>query len=189
MKHKFIEDIDQSWTLFLDRDGVINSRIFGGYVTCESEFEFIPGVLESINFFSKIFNKIIIITNQQGVGKSIMTESELDSVHLFMKNKISNNGGKIDAIYYCTDLASMPDNCRKPSPNMAFKAVDYFPEINLHKSIMIGDSLSDIEFGENAGMKTVFVTSSEKNEIAINKANIVCENMKDFKKLLEKYNK
>lgn len=189
MNIKLLNEIDHSWTLFLDRDGVINKRIFGGYVTCESEFEFLPGVLESISYFSKIFSRIIIITNQQGVGKGIMTETELISLHNFMKNEIINSAGKIDDIYYCTDLANKPDSCRKPSEKMALHARDSYPDINLTKSIMVGDSLSDIEFGINAGMKTVFVTSSEKNETAIKKADIVVESLNNFKELLEKYTK
>ncbi|NQU34849.1 MAG: HAD family hydrolase [Bacteroidetes bacterium] len=181
----FLKYIDNSWTLFLDRDGVINKRIFGGYVTSPDYFEFLPGVLESINFFSKIFNRIIVITNQQGVGKGIMTEIELNVVHDYMISEISTFGGRVDSIYYCTDLAHSVDNCRKPSIKMAQIALENFPEIDLNKSIMIGDSLSDIEFGKNAGMKTVFVSNIPSLEKDSTSADIKVECLLDFKTLIE----
>ena len=165
MTNSFLKKIDNTWTLFLDRDGVINKRIFGGYISSPQEFEFLPGVLDSLIFFSSVFGRIIIITNQQGIGKGIMTEGELKVVHDYMIKEIRLAGGKIDGIYYCPDLAEKNDNCRKPSTKMAHKAASDFPEINLTKSIMVGDSQSDIEFGNNAGMKTIFVMS-DSNEIA-----------------------
>jgi len=185
MTDNFLQDIDSSWTLFLDRDGVINKRVFGGYITSEEEFEFLPGVLDSIKFFTNYFNRIIIITNQQGVGKGIMTESDLEKLHDFMLAQIVLEGGCIDSIYYCTELVSTRDSCRKPSDKMAMKAVADFPDIILEKSIMIGDSLSDIEFGINAGMKTVFITSSGNDYKAEKLANINSESLKDFKQILE----
>lgn len=189
MTENFLLNIDKSWTLFLDRDGVINKRIVGGYVSCVDEFEFLPGVLESIKYFSEKLRRIIVITNQQGVGKAIMTESELTIVHNHMKNKVVENGGKIDAIYYCTDLATSLNTCRKPSIKMAQKCVNDFPDIDLNKSIMIGDSLSDIEFGKNAGMKTVFVNSHDEDSKAIRLADLKAASFVDFKHKLEKLTK
>ena len=183
----FLKYINNTWTLFLDRDGVINKRIYGGYVTSPDYFGFLPGVLESINFFSKIFNRIIVITNQQGVGKGIMTELELNVVHDYMTSEISTFGGRVDAIYYCADLAQSEDNCRKPSIKMAQKALKYFPEIDLNKSIMIGDSESDIEFGINAGMKTVLVSNDTSQENLSTKADLVVESLSGFEKLIKKY--
>ncbi len=186
MRIEDLNKIDDSWTLFLDRDGVINKRIFGGYVTSIEEFEFLPGVLESIKYFSQIFGKIIIITNQQGVGKGIMTESELDIVHNFLQKTVAKSEGSIDGILYCTDLADSVDNCRKPSREMANKAKQTFPEIDFSKSIMVGDSLSDIQFGVNAGMNTVFVTSSEMNKEAMDLAHIRVGSLLEFKSLFDK---
>jgi len=166
MTPNFLKNIDNTWTLFLDRDGVINKRIFGGYVTNPSEFEFLPGVLESLKYFSSVFYKIIIVTNQQGVSKGIMTEPQLIDLHSYMTAEITNNGGRADAIYYCTQLATTTGNCRKPSFFMAQEAVTDFPKIVFSKSIMVGDSQSDIEFGINAGMKTIFVTNNENDKLA-----------------------
>lgn len=149
--------IDKSWTLFLDRDGVINVRLIDDYVKNTGEFEFIPGVLDAFKIFAEKFGKIIIVTNQQGVGKGLMTMSDVSDVHSFMTKDIEAQKGRVDAIYVCPQLKSDPDNFRKPSPKMAFMAQHDFPEIDFEKSIMIGDSNSDIEFGRNAGMYTILV--------------------------------
>lgn len=153
--------IDNDWTLFLDRDGVINVRIIDGYVTKIEEFEFLPGVIEAFKIFKNKFNRIIVVTNQQGVGKGLMTEDDVKKVHDFMINEVENHDGKIDKVYFCPQPKSVPDNYRKPSPKMAYMAKDDFPEIDLSKSIMIGDMNSDVEFGKNAGMMTVFIGDNE----------------------------
>ncbi len=153
--------IDNDWTLFLDRDGVINVRIIDGYVAKIEEFEFLPGVIEAFKIFKNKFNRIIVVTNQQGVGKGLMTEDDVKEVHDFMINEVENHDGKIDKVYFCPQLKSVPDNYRKPSPKMAYMAKEDFPEIDLSKSIMIGDMNSDVEFGKNAGMMTVFIGDNE----------------------------
>ena len=149
--------IDKTWTLFLDRDGVINTRLVDDYVKNINEFEFMPGVLDAFRIFAEKFGKIIIVTNQQGVGKGLMTMQDVDIVHKFMLKEIENQKGRVDAIYVCPQLKSDPDNFRKPSPKMAYMAQHDFPEIDLEKSIMIGDMNSDLEFGKNCGMYTVFI--------------------------------
>ena len=151
------QKIDKSWTLFLDRDGVINVRLIDDYVKNINEFEFLPGVLEAFRIFAEKFGRIIIVTNQQGVGTGLMTLQDVDSVHDYMLKEIENQKGRVDKIYVCPQLKSDPDNFRKPSPRMAYMAQHDFPEIDLEKSVMIGDSNSDIEFGKNAGMFTILI--------------------------------
>ena len=153
--------INEDWTLFLDRDGVINVRIIDGYVTKINEFEFLPNVIEALKIFKKKFKHIIVVTNQQGVGKGIMKFEDVEEVHRFMVQKVADNEGKIDKVYFCPQLKSVPDNYRKPSPKMAYFAQNDFPDIDLSKSIMIGDMNSDVEFGRNAGMKTIFIGDNE----------------------------
>jgi histidinol-phosphate phosphatase family protein len=145
------------WTLFLDRDGVINRRIVDDYVKRWEDFEFLPGVLESFPIFAKNFKRIFIVTNQQGVGKGLMTNEAVEKVHRNMIAEIESMNCTIDAIYYCPSLAADNSPRRKPNSGMALQAKDEFPDIDLSKSIMVGDSASDIEFGINAGMKTVFI--------------------------------
>lgn len=149
--------INKDWTLFLDRDGVINKRIMDGYVTRWEEFEFLPGVLDAMKVFSQRFKYIVLVSNQQGVGKGLMTEDDLDAVHDAMMQEIESREGRIDVLLCCTQLASDPDNYRKPKPDMAFTAQEIFPDIDFSKSLMIGDGQSDIDFGRNAGMYTVFI--------------------------------
>ena len=110
--------IDGSWTLFLDRDGVINRRIIDGYVRSVRDFEILPGVLEAISRLSVIFGRIIIVTNQQGIGKGLMTEEELSSIHRFLTDKITGAGGRIDAIYHAPNLAQENSVMRKPATGM-----------------------------------------------------------------------
>lgn len=153
--------IDNHWTLFLDRDGVINVRIIDGYVTKIDEFEFLPNVIESFKIFKAKFRRIIIVTNQQGVGKGIMSDEDVKKIHDYMTHEIERHGGKIDMVYYCPQLKFEPDNYRKPSPKMAFLAKNDFPDIDLSRSIMVGDMNSDIEFGRNAGMKTIMIGDNE----------------------------
>jgi histidinol-phosphate phosphatase family protein len=154
-----LRTIDKSWILFIDRDGVINHEKKEEYILNWREFKFYDGVKESIKDLSLLFGKIIVITNQRGVGKGLMTEFDLDSIHQHMIKQIQNIGGHIDKIYYCTSIDNdHPD--RKPNPGMAIRAKEDFPMIEMSRSIMIGNKLSDMRFGRNAGMYTVFVATT-----------------------------
>jgi len=150
-------NIDKSWTLFLDRDGVINKRIIDAYVLKWDDFIFLPKVLDAIKIFSGIFGKIIIVTNQQGIGKGLMSEVELNNIHQNMILEIENHGGRIDAVYFAPQIRETNHFDRKPNVGMALKAHKLFPEINFKKSIMAGDSISDMEFGHRLDMTNVFI--------------------------------
>ena len=76
-----MDDINNSWTLFLDRDGVINHESEDDYIRDWRSFRFLPGVIESFNIFSTVFKRIFIVTNQKGVGKGLMTESDLAEIN------------------------------------------------------------------------------------------------------------
>jgi len=155
--------IDKDWTLFLDRDGVINEEILGEYVKHWGEFIFSKGVLDIFKKLSDRFGRIIVISNQRGVGKEIMTEADLQSIHLEMQREVEIVGGKIDKIYYCIDK---DDKCfnRKPNPGMALQAIKEFPDIDLEKTIMVGNKPSDMRFGRAAGAYTVFVTTTNPDQ-------------------------
>lgn len=150
--------IDKGWTLFLDRDGVINVRLVDDYVKSPDEFSFTDGTLRALSLLSDLFGRIIIVTNQRGIARGLMTEDDLASVHSSMMREISAAGGRIDAIYHCPHDTSAACLCRKPAIGMALRAKESFPEIDFSKSIMVGDSRSDMSFGENAGMKCVYVS-------------------------------
>jgi D-glycero-alpha-D-manno-heptose 1-phosphate guanylyltransferase len=160
---QFMPRIDKTWTLFLDRDGVINEHRPEDYVKNETEFVWINGSKESIRDLSKKFGMILVVTNQQGIGKGMMTEYDLEKIHWKMQSEIEEIGGKIDRVYYCPHLANVQPKCRKPETGMAEQAKADFPEIDFSKSIMIGDSSSDIEFGSRLGMMTVKVGNEGGN--------------------------
>ena len=89
------------WTLFIDRDGVINRRLVDDYVKNLDEFEFLPGVLHAMSIFAKNFKHIFVVTNQQGVGKGLMTEEKVHQIHSSMVSQIVQKNGRIDAVYFC----------------------------------------------------------------------------------------
>ncbi len=154
-----LSDINSDWTLFLDRDGVINIEKNEDYVKNWNEFEFYSDSLTALPILAKKFNRIVITTNQKGVGKGLMSEMDLTTIHNNMVQNIIAVGGRIDHIFYCIDLENDSVN-RKPQPGMAFQAKKHFPEINFPTSIMVGNRKSDMEFGRNAGLHTVFVATT-----------------------------
>jgi D-glycero-D-manno-heptose 1,7-bisphosphate phosphatase len=144
-------------TLFLDRDGVINMKLKGRYVRNFAEFEFMVGALDAISKLSNIFVRIIIITNQQGISKKIMSEADLNILHTQMLKIIEDSGGKISKIYYCPHLEEVDCKCRKPKSGMIENAIIDFPEIILENSYLIGDSDSDIVAGKSMNLNTLKV--------------------------------
>jgi D-glycero-D-manno-heptose 1,7-bisphosphate phosphatase len=151
-------NIDKSWTLFLDRDGVINKKLDNDYVKHWIEFEFLDGVIDAVKFLNSLFGKIVVVTNQQGIGKRIYRTEDLELIHKNMMYEIAYHGGRIDKVYFSPYLHSENHPTRKPGIGMALQAKDDFKEIDFSKSIIVGDSMSDMEFGRNAGMKTLFIS-------------------------------
>jgi histidinol-phosphate phosphatase family protein len=158
-----LQQIDASWTLFLDRDGVINVEKEGSYIFHYGEFAFYEGNQEALRRCAEVFGHIVVVTNQRGVGKGMMTEADLRDIHDKMVAEIALAGGRIDRIYYADSL----DNAhplRKPQPGMAFAAKQDLPGIDLGRSVMVGNNLSDMEFGRNAGMYTVFLRTTDPDQ-------------------------
>jgi D-glycero-D-manno-heptose 1,7-bisphosphate phosphatase len=155
--------IDKTWTLFLDRDGVINHEKYQDYVYNYDEFLFYDGVLEAMKLLADRFGLIIITTNQKGIGKGLMTDDDLLDIHTRMTQDIVAAGGRIDRIYYCSALDNDHTH-RKPQPGMARDAQKDFPAIDMRKSLIVGNNLSDMEFGRNAGMYTVFVKTTHPQQ-------------------------
>jgi histidinol-phosphate phosphatase family protein len=173
--------IDHSWTLFLDRDGVINERLMDDYVKKIEEFKFIEGVQEAIKVFSHHFKYIFVVTNQQGIGKGLMSESNLNDIHRFMIQEVEAQGGRIDKCYFAPQLASENSDLRKPNSGMAIRAQHDFEGVDFSRSIMIGDSDSDIEFGKKLGMKTIKI-SEKKHDSA--EADLYLEGLLKFAEIL-----
>lgn len=160
-----LSTIDKNWTLFLDRDGVINYEKKEDYVLNWNEFRFYEGATRAVKILSEIFGTIVMVTNQRGVGKGIMTVDDLADIHHNMLITITENEGRLDKIYYCD---SMDNDCfdRKPNPGMAYQAKKDFEHIDFSKSIMVGNKLSDMKFGKNAGMYTVYVDTTNPEVIS-----------------------
>lgn len=151
------------YTLFLDRDGVINHEKKGDYINNWSEFTFYDGVPEALKLFSEKFDYIFIVTNQRGVGRGITREEELKLIHQKMLAEIEKAGGKIDQIYYCADVDDSSPN-RKPNTGMALMAKTHYPGVDFKKSFMVGNTGSDMQFGRNIGAFTVFLTTTKPDE-------------------------
>lgn len=171
--------------LFLDRDGVINKHLPGDYVKNIGQFEFLPGVLEAIVKFNQFFSRIVIVTNQQGIGKGLYTEEDLNVVHTFMLDKVKEAGGRIDAVYFCPSLEKNNDLCRKPNVGMGLQAKSDFPEIDFEQSVMIGDSLSDLQFGRNLGMFTIWISSDPGQKFNPDLVDLRMDSLKEVSNLLK----
>ena len=146
-------------TLFLDRDGVINKKLEGRYVTNFNEFIFIENSVLAINKLHIIFKRILVVTNQQGIGKGIMTEDDLHLLHKQMQRALNPNFNLIDKIYFCPCLEGVDCKCRKPKIGMLENAKLDYPEIEIENSFLVGDSESDIIAGKNFGLNTVKVSN------------------------------
>lgn len=151
--------------LFLDRDGVINKRLPGAYVTHPNDFIFCEGTLEALAMLAPLFERIVVVTNQAGIGKGLMNMDDLETVHQKMFQEVIATGGRIDRAYCCPNITSDNAHCRKPNIGMGLQALADFPGIDFKQSWMVGDSASDIEFGKRLGMKTALVEGkTEENE-------------------------
>ncbi|RMG58141.1 MAG: HAD-IIIA family hydrolase [Bacteroidetes bacterium] len=161
MPHIPFAQIDRSWSLFLDRDGVINERLPGAYVTHWGQFVFLPGVPSAMAHFRSRFGRMVVVTNQQGVGKGLMRPADLAAIHDRMSTELVAAGARLDGIYACPDLRDQPHNCRKPAPALGQQAQRDFPDIDFARTIMVGDTPGDLAFGRNLGMYTVWVSGTE----------------------------
>lgn len=158
-----LKQVDKSWTLFLDRDGVINDEVVGTYVLNWEGFKFSPGVLQAMKILSEKVGTILVISNQRGVSKGLMTEKDLIDIHQKLLAEVKVAGGRIDHFFYCAEKDNTCFN-RKPNPGMALQAAARFPEIDLSKTIMVGNKPSDMRFGRAAGVYTVFIATTNPHE-------------------------
>lgn len=144
--------------LFLDRDGVINRRIMGGYVRTPSEFVLLEEIVPLLRSARAAGYLLILISNQQGVGKGLMSTLDLDSVHSYMQDLLAAHldGRGLDDIRVCTDLDSAQSTRRKPAPGMLLEAIK---EFNLEPAAcwFLGDAATDAQAGRSAGVKTALI--------------------------------
>jgi D-glycero-D-manno-heptose 1,7-bisphosphate phosphatase len=165
--------------LFLDRDGIINERIIGGYITKPEEFKLIHESLSLFSWAKEHGYLTVIVTNQQGIGKGLMSEQDLAKVHAYMRSLLADHGFTPDAIEFCGDLAATNSPRRKPAPGMLLDAAQKL-DIDLSSSWMIGDSISDAQAGKHAGTKTILVG----DYFDIHEADYICAHVGECAEIL-----
>lgn len=145
------------FTVFLDRDGVIN-RNRADYVKDWSEFHFLPGARRAIAHLTQAGYRIFIITNQACVGKGLLSPSALEAMHRRMQREIKGAGGHIEAVLYCPHRSDEGCGCRKPAPGLLLRARDEYG-VDLRQAVMVGDSLTDMAAATAAGAPGILVFS------------------------------
>lgn len=146
--------------VFLDRDGVINVKAAAGhYVNSWQEFRWIPGIADWIRLFNALDYLVIVVTNQRGVARGVTDESELAEIHRKMQSELASRGAHIHDIYVCPHAAGTCD-CRKPQPGLVLAARRKW-DIDLSRSLFIGDSDCDAELAARCGIRFVRVEGGQ----------------------------
>jgi histidinol-phosphate phosphatase family protein len=147
-------------TIIIDRDGVLNRKPSrAAYVRNWSEWEWLPGALEALRLFREAGYRVILVSNQAGINRGVMTEADLQQIHTRMRSEVEKAGGCIDSIYHCPHDWHEDCECRKPKPGMLFRAQKDF-HLDLTRTIFIGDDERDASAAEAAGSPFLLVTSS-----------------------------
>jgi histidinol-phosphate phosphatase family protein len=144
----------RQWCLFLDRDGVINKQIVGDYVRNWGDFEWLPSARRAFKVLRDWAPCIVVVTNQQGVGKGLMGLDELEDIHQNLRAGLAADGVAIDAIRACPHLESARCVCRKPRPGLVLGWLEEHPDIDRSLSIVVGDSESDVELARQVAKVT-----------------------------------
>jgi D,D-heptose 1,7-bisphosphate phosphatase len=151
--------------VFLDRDGTLNED--PGYLSDPEKVVLFPDTGSALALLKTYGFLLIVISNQSGIARGLISRKEVDAVNDRINSMLSEYKVKIDAFYYCPahpDYSSEEEcGCRKPSPKLLFEAANEF-NIDLKKSYFIGDSVSDIQCGKNAGIKTILVRTGNGEE-------------------------
>ena len=144
-------------TVFLDRDGVLNEKMpEGRYVASRADFHLLPGVAKAIGRLNRAGVRVMVVSNQRGIALGLYTAADVNDLHSALQELLAHHGAHVDGFYFCSHDKGQC-KCRKPLPGLFEQAVAEFPEITAATSVMIGDSLSDIDFGRRLGMLTVFI--------------------------------
>lgn len=148
--------------IFLDRDGVINHNR-PDHVTRWEEFRFLPHSLRALQQLSGLGWPLIVITNQAIINRGIARSAQVETIHARMMQQVAAAGGRIEAVFYCPHRPDESCGCRKPRPGMLHRAADQY-SLSLRRSYLIGDAVSDIEAGYEAGCECILVLSGRGRE-------------------------
>ena len=146
-----------SWpAILVDRDGIINERIVGGYVTDWTQFRFVPGIESALATLSELPFPIIVVSNQPGVGKGLLQCSTLSDITARFVAELHRAGARIDAVYYCPHTQEQKCTCRKPAVGLLTQAAADW-RLELSRSVLIGDAITDIQAARSAGSRAVLL--------------------------------
>jgi D-glycero-D-manno-heptose 1,7-bisphosphate phosphatase len=150
--------------VFLDRDGVLNRKMPEGAYVCDwAQFQWLPGATEAVARMNRAGFTVILVSNQRGIALGLYTPEQLELIHANMQSQLERHGARLDAIYYCPhDQGEC--HCRKPETGLFEQAWQRFPQANAQNSVVIGDSLSDIQAGHRLGMKTIFIDAEAERQ-------------------------
>jgi D-glycero-D-manno-heptose 1,7-bisphosphate phosphatase len=163
-------------SVFLDRDGVINRKApEGQFVARWEDFHLLPGVEEAIAALNRSGRRVFLVTNQRGVALGLYGRADVERLHVQLAAELAEHGAHIDGYYYCPhDKNSC--TCRKPLPGLFEQAFAAFPDSKAAESVMIGDSVSDIEAGRSIGMRTIFIEGEpERRKAGAEKAALLAD--------------
>ena len=147
--------------VFLDRDGTINEEV--EYLSDPDDLCLIPGTAEAIRLLNCAGIPAIVVTNQAGVGRCYFSEDRVEAIHEELARQLSAHGAHLDAIYYCPHHPDGGCACRKPEPGMLEQAAREHA-LDLPRSFMVGDKVSDLSAGRRAGCQTVLVLTGYGEE-------------------------
>jgi histidinol-phosphate phosphatase family protein len=143
------ERVGHEWCLFLDRDGVINRQVLGDYVRSWRHFEWLPGAPLALKKLRAWAPYLVVVTNQQGIGKGLMSADDVAAIHQHLQAELAQDGVTIDAFQVCPHLESAGCPCRKPRPGLVLDWLGQHPDCDPSLSIVAGDSQSDLELADN----------------------------------------
>lgn len=156
--------LENAHYVFLDRDGVINRKPpEGQYVASWGAVEVLPGVEAAIAALNRSGRRVIVISNQRGIALGYYTHADVENIHAQLQRHLALHGAHVDAFYYCPHDKGECD-CRKPGTGMFRQAFRDFPEASAENSVVIGDSLSDVEAGRALGMPSLFITGDASTQ-------------------------
>jgi D-glycero-D-manno-heptose 1,7-bisphosphate phosphatase len=168
---------------------VINQKLpEGEYVSNWDRFILLPGTAEAIAKLNQAGLRVLVVTNQRGIALGKYTSADVDTIHRNLQQRLALSGAQIDGFYYCPHDKKECD-CRKPLPGMFHQAQSEFPDVTAETSAVVGDSLSDIEFGKRLGLRTIFIEGDPEHrkagaEKAIEQADQAAPNLPEAVALL-----
>jgi D,D-heptose 1,7-bisphosphate phosphatase len=152
-------------TIFLDRDGTLNFD--PGYISSLDQFEFYDFSIPALKLLSDHGNRFCMVTNQSGVSRGLIVETDLNKIHDYIRNQFAENDIRLLDIYFCPDHPDNATDRRKPGIGMFIEAAEEHA-IDLRKSLMIGDGIADISAGNELGMDTMLVLTGRGNQTKLN---------------------